>query len=75
MKKFIVLALAIAAFAACSKDEENPAPPKVQPANILYWDGTKLAVGRWGTVTHDNMLYTKFGSLVAFTIPADEDEW
>ncbi len=74
----MIFALAAALFAACSKGDEEPVPqgPEIdRVARILYWDGEKLALGQWGTVTLENILYTKFGSLVAFTITSYEDEW
>jgi hypothetical protein len=42
---------------------------------MLYWDGAKLAVGRWGEVSQNNLLFTKFGSTVAFTTVSNGDGW
>ncbi len=47
------------------------------PPYILYWDGTNLALGHYGDGQAQNstLLYTKFGSLVAFTIKDSGDTW
>jgi hypothetical protein len=82
MKKFLMFALAATMFAACGKDEPtNPNyEPKVVLTNptapyLLYWDGTRMQVGQWGTVTQENILFTQFGSAVAFTATSDDDTW
>lgn len=33
---------------------------------LLYWDGTKLGLDKWGVVTDDNVMFTKWGSIVGF---------
>jgi hypothetical protein len=81
MKKNFLLLFAAAALASCDALNPNTMPnPGVtgttpQPAKLLYWDGEKLALGSWGVVTHDNLLYTKFASIVAFTLTSGEDSW
>ncbi len=42
---------------------------------ILYWDGERMQVGAWGVVTQSNIMFTKFGSAVAFTVTSNEDTW
>jgi hypothetical protein len=45
------------------------------PAHILYWNGSTMQVGQWGTVTQNNILFTQFGSAVAFTATSNGDTW
>jgi hypothetical protein len=79
MKKFLMFALATTMFAACGKDDEKPANPAVltnpQAPYLLYWDGARMQVGQWGRVTQNNILFTQFGSAVAFTATSDQDSW
>lgn len=52
----------------------DPSVPRkdLLPVHILYWDGHKLNVGQFGstpvTVDQDNIVFTKYGSLVGFTM-------
>ncbi len=79
MKRLLIIALAAAAFAACSKDSGNDGPkmPAKQAPYILYYDAATqtLAAGQWGTVNFDNMLHFKFGSVVGFTTPRVNSTW
>jgi hypothetical protein len=75
MKNILLFALAVV-FVACGKDDDRQnLNHHVGRSYILYWDGQKLAVGQWGTVNQNNILYTKFGSLVAFTTTSNDDAW
>jgi hypothetical protein len=81
MKKFsmfLFVAFLATMLVACGKDDEKPANPAVltnpTAPYILYWDGARMQVGRWGTVTQENILYAQFGSLVAVT-GGDGDEF
>jgi hypothetical protein len=43
---------------------------------ILYFDGERLAAGQFGNpVAQSNMIFTKFGSLVGFTLTGMSDTW
>jgi hypothetical protein len=82
MKKLLMFALAVAMLAACGKAKTTNSnyEPKVVLTNptapyILYWDGERMQVGQWGTVTQNNILFTQFGSAVAFTATSDDDTW
>ncbi len=79
------MVLAVAGFAACSKDEEKKspvAPPEPNAPYILYWDAASgtLAAGQWkrgddGEVNDNNVLLFKFGSVVGFTAVGSNDTW
>ncbi len=80
MKKLLMIVLAVTMFAGCGKDDEKEPNETVVLTNptapyLLYWDGERMQVGRWGTVTQNNILFTEFGSAVAFTATSDEDIW
>ncbi len=52
----------------------TPVIPAGAAPYILYMDGTKLNLGRWGAgVTQANMVFTKFGSTVGFL--NNNDAW
>ncbi len=44
---------------------------------ILYWDSATntMQLGSWGTVTQENILFSKFGSVVGFTTTSNDDTW
>ncbi len=84
MKKILFLCVVAAMAVACGKDDKGPklphvpAPPVISEnaaPYILYMDGTKLSLGRWGVVTQANMIFTKFGSVVGFTSSGNTDTW
>ncbi len=75
MKKFLTLCALAVAFAAQAQVPVRPDVDSDAAPYLLYWDGEKLNVGQWGTVSHENMLFTKFGSVVAFTTTSNSDEW
>jgi hypothetical protein len=79
MKRILLVTLMATTFAACeNNDEGSPAGPSARPypeAHLLYWDGARMQVGKWGTVTQDNILFAQFGSVVAFTTTSDADSW
>lgn len=47
-----------------------------QAGDLLYFksDGT-LSIGRWGTVTQNNIAQFKFGSVIGFTNTSTSDTW
>jgi hypothetical protein len=54
----------------------KPSIPSTAAPYLLYWDGTKLNVGRWGSgVTQANMIFTRFGSIIGFTLTSNTDTW
>ncbi len=76
MKTILISCMLLFSLAATAQQVSKRFVRKnVASSNLLYWDGAKPMVGTWGTVNQNNILFTKFGSIIAFTTVSDDDEW